>query len=95
LGPWCHAQYLYEVEKVDPDAPQHVADFNLVKVNLAGETMEGQADMPRDECPKTIDQGTEAAIKHEAASKAAFMQTLDWLRFRLPFTGNRPQDLVL
>lgn len=37
-------QYLYEVEKVEPEAPEHIGDFNLIKINFPGETLEGQAD---------------------------------------------------
>jgi len=35
---------LYEVEKVDPDAPEHLADYNLFQVNKQGETIEGNAE---------------------------------------------------
>jgi hypothetical protein len=36
--------YLYEVKKQEPDAPEHVTDFALIKVHAPGETLEGQAE---------------------------------------------------
>jgi hypothetical protein len=36
--------YLYEVEKQEPDAPEHIADYSLLKINAEGETLEGQAE---------------------------------------------------
>jgi hypothetical protein len=38
------AHYLYAVEKLEPDAPQHVADYSLMTINAPGETLEGQAE---------------------------------------------------
>jgi hypothetical protein len=35
--------YLYEVEKQEPDAPEHIADYSL-KINAEGETLEGQTE---------------------------------------------------
>ena len=38
------AHYLYAVEKIEPDAPQHIADYSLLTINAPGETLEGQAE---------------------------------------------------
>ena len=38
------AHYLYAVEKLEPDAPQHIADYSLMTINVAGETLDGQAE---------------------------------------------------